>query len=162
MIEVLILNHPKTLPTGYSSRSREEYPPHISVDVDQNPPHGIVGIMESKFLSDLSSLSLAQKTVLAKGRLQTVANLLLATPTVLAQKCRVPIKEMEGIIDLVCRELAPQSRPLREVAHIGEEKFTTGDSHLDAVLGGGSRTGMLWRYLERTMQGKPSSLCSCL
>ena len=65
-------------------------------------------------------------------------------PADAAKKCRIPVKEIEILIDLVCKELAPQPQTLRDVADLGEEKFTTGDSHIDDVLGGGVRTGMLW------------------
>ncbi|KAJ2975086.1 hypothetical protein NUW54_g11786 [Trametes sanguinea] len=91
---------------------------------------------------------------LGRPKVQTVSELLLAAPSELAKKCRIPFKEMEALVDAVSKELAPQPRPLKEVAHIGEEKFTTGDSHLDDVLGGGIRTGMLWEISGENNAGK--------
>ncbi|KAJ8457077.1 hypothetical protein ONZ51_g11746 [Trametes cubensis] len=110
--------------------------------------------MESKFLSDLGNLTMAQKTTLARGKLQTVSDLLLMKPADAAKKCRIPVKEIEILIDLVCKELAPQPQTLRDVADLGEEKFTTGDSHIDDVLGGGVRTGMLWEISGENNAGK--------
>lgn len=51
---------------------------------------------------------------------------------------------MDKLIDLVCQEVAPQPQLLSDIAYLGDEKITTGDAHLDEVLGGGIRTGMLW------------------
>ena len=67
---------------------------------------------------------------------------------------------------------------LEDIAHHGDEKFSTGDAILDIALEGGIRTGMVWEIVgERytvcknmtTMsthhrllvgQARPSSLCS--
>lgn len=77
------------------------------------------------------------------GKLQTVSDLLLKKPTDLAKKCRTQLKDMEVIINLVCKELDRLPALLRDVAHLGEERFTSGESALDDTLGGGIHTGML-------------------
>ena len=51
---------------------------------------------------------------------------------------------MDVIVGIVCKELYQPPSPLREVANLGTEAFTTGDDFVDKVLGGGLRTGMLW------------------
>ena len=76
--------------------------------------------------------------------MQTISDLLLVRPSEAAQRCRMPLREMEGILNLVCTELYQRPRPLAEIADLGEETFTTGDECIDKVLGGGLRTSMLW------------------
>ncbi|KAI0670598.1 P-loop containing nucleoside triphosphate hydrolase protein [Trametes maxima] len=61
---------------------------------------------------------------------------------------------MEALIDLVCKELASPPRLLREVVHLGAEKFTTGDTNLDEVLSGGIRIGMVWELAGENNAGK--------
>ena len=118
--------------------------------------------MESRYLASFNSLSMAQKTLLAKGmhicialtsahflingtgKLQTVSQLLLDKSAELAKRCKTTLKDMESIINLVCKELEQPPLRLRDVADIGEEKFTTGDDAIDQALGCGLRTGMIW------------------
>ena len=76
--------------------------------------------------------------------MQTISDLLLVRPSEAAQRCRMTLKEVEGLLGLVCAELYQPPLPLAEVADAGEEMFTTGDDCFDKVLGGGIRTGMLW------------------
>ncbi len=78
------------------------------------------------------------------AKLQTVSDLLLKKPVDLAKKCRIPAREMETIVNMVCKELYQPPTLLRDVANVGEEKFTTGESHMDKALGGGVRTGFIW------------------
>ncbi|OBZ75189.1 DNA repair protein XRCC3 [Grifola frondosa] len=95
-------------------------------------------------LSSIPSLSVTQKAALRTGKIVTVEDLLLKAPANLAKSCRIHVKEVENITDLVCKELAQEPRLLADVSREGEEKFTTGDPALDEALGGGIRTGMVW------------------
>ena len=81
---------------------------------------------------------------LHSAKLKTVSDLLPRKPKEMATKCRMKLNELNELIDLVCQELYQPPKLLRDVAHVGEERFTTGDSVLDDVLGGGVRTGMVW------------------
>ncbi|KAI0807241.1 P-loop containing nucleoside triphosphate hydrolase protein [Fomes fomentarius] len=61
---------------------------------------------------------------------------------------------MEAIMNLVCKELDRPPALLRDVAHLGEERFTSGESALDDILGGGIYTGMLWEISGENNAGK--------
>lgn len=74
----------------------------------------------------------------------TASNLLVKRVPDVAKKCKMPITDMEQLIDLVCQELYQSPRTIRAVDRIGEEIFTTGERYLDEALGGGLRTGMVW------------------
>ena len=78
------------------------------------------------------------------AKLKTVSDLLPRKPKEMATKCRMKLKELNELIDLVCKELYQPPKLLRDVAHAGEERFTTGNPALDDALGGGIRTGMVW------------------
>ncbi|KAH9946299.1 P-loop containing nucleoside triphosphate hydrolase protein [Epithele typhae] len=97
---------------------------------------------------------MAQKTTLARGKVQTVADLLLKSSADTAKKCRITLKEVQTITDIVCGELEQPPQPLSEAIGIGEGVFTTGDAAVDACLGGGIRTGMLWEICGENNAGK--------
>ena len=78
------------------------------------------------------------------GKVKTISELLLKKPTDVASLCKISLKETEALIDLVCNELYQPPSLLRDVADLGEETITTGDTALDSVLGGGFRTSMVW------------------
>jgi len=82
----------------------------------------------------------------------TVADILLIGPSDVAKKCRVPVKDAECILDVVCSALAKQPRTLEYFDD--EEMFTTGDSMLDEAFGGGIRTMMLWEIVGESAAGK--------
>jgi DNA repair protein RAD57 len=103
----------------------------------------------------------------------------LNTPQDIAKRCKTSPLEIKRIIDTVLKAI-PLHRlnVLEDIAHDGDEMFSTGDAILDNVLEGGMRTGMVWevvgeRYavIQNTTvmllnlrllvgQAKPSSLCS--
>ncbi|KAJ7940253.1 hypothetical protein B0H13DRAFT_2299292 [Mycena leptocephala] len=103
--------------------------------------------MDSLQLATLPYLAQNQKGALEKGNLQTVAELLLISPQDLGRRCRIPPLEAKSIFDIVCQNNAPQIRSLADVAEDPEQVWSTGDSYLDAALGGGLRTGMVWEIL---------------
>ena len=50
------------------------------------------------------------------------------------------------LLDTVCSEFMPKPRTLDTIP-TGPGIFTTGDNALDAALGGGIRTGMVWEVV---------------
>lgn len=71
-------------------------------------------------------------------------DVLMIAPQDLARKCRVPLVEAQSIVDIVCRALDRPPSLLEDLERSGTDAFTTGDSTLDGILGGGIRPGMIW------------------
>ncbi|KAJ7135023.1 P-loop containing nucleoside triphosphate hydrolase protein [Mycena crocata] len=109
--------------------------------------------MDSLQLSALSYLTQSQKGALKKGNLETVADLLLVSPQDLGRRCRISPIEAGKIIKAVCEKNAPQIRSLASIMD-QEQTCSTGDSYLDAALGGGIRTGMIWEVFGQSAAGK--------
>ncbi|KAJ7098148.1 P-loop containing nucleoside triphosphate hydrolase protein [Mycena belliarum] len=109
--------------------------------------------MQSSQLSTLPYLTYGQKTALKKGDLQTVADLLLVSPQDLARRCKIAPLEAKGIFNTVCEHNPPRISSLFQVDD-QEQICSTGDSHLDIVLGGGLRTGMVWEIFGQSAAGK--------
>lgn len=68
----------------------------------------------------------------------------------LSKRCKLPPFEVKYLTELVCKNLAPRTRTLREwISHHGVAQgwLSTGDATLDRVLGGGVRTGMVWEFV---------------
>ena len=82
------------------------------------------------------------------GNLETVSDLLLNTPQEIAKRCKISPFEIKRIIDTVLNAI-PLRRlnVLEDIAHDGDEKFSTGDAILDIALEGGIRTGMVWEVV---------------
>lgn len=68
-------------------------------------------------------------------------------PQDVKRKCRIEHSVYQSIIDTVCKALNHGPRRLGEIAHEGKDMFTTGDSLLDEILGGGLRTTMIWELV---------------
>jgi DNA repair protein RAD57 len=66
------------------------------------------------------------------------------SPQDLGRKCRISPLEAKSIFNTVCQNNAPQIRSLADVEDDQEQVCSTGDGYLDAALGGGLRTGMVW------------------
>ncbi|KAJ7694125.1 P-loop containing nucleoside triphosphate hydrolase protein [Mycena rosella] len=109
--------------------------------------------MYSEQLSALPYLTHSQKAVLKKGNLQTIPELLFASPQDLARRCRISPLEAKAIFNTVCENNPPQIISLAEEDD-QEQICSTGDAHLDAALGGGLRTGMLWEIFGQSAAGK--------
>jgi predicted ATP-dependent serine protease len=86
-------------------------------------------------------------TAIHSGGISSISDLLLTSPNAIAKQCHLSPLEIKGIIASVCKEQYRQVRQLDDVEHEGDEVFTTGDSRLDDVLGGGIRTGMIWEIV---------------
>lgn len=91
--------------------------------------------------------------VLRRGSFITVADLMLADPSDVMRKCRIPLDQAKKLIDLVCRELRPAGRRLDDPS-VELYIFTSGDAALDAALGGGIRAGMIWEVVGESAAGK--------
>ncbi|KAG7452751.1 P-loop containing nucleoside triphosphate hydrolase protein [Guyanagaster necrorhizus] len=92
------------------------------------------------------------------GNYLTPDDVLFAPPEELARRCRISPLEAKRIVQILFQEDLCGIQSLKELVHEGEEKFTTGDEHLDGALGGGIRTGMLWEVVgERFVVFDPSS-----
>ncbi|KAF8553411.1 P-loop containing nucleoside triphosphate hydrolase protein, partial [Imleria badia] len=83
-----------------------------------------------------------------------VADILLATPSDISRACKIPPHEVNKIISLICREHAQPPRPLQTLLSDANESFTTGDSELDSILGGGITTAMVWEVVGESAAGK--------
>ncbi|KAJ7109141.1 P-loop containing nucleoside triphosphate hydrolase protein, partial [Mycena epipterygia] len=86
--------------------------------------------------------------------LQTVAELLLVSPQDLGRRCRISPLEAKGILTIVCANNSPQISCLAASVDDEEQICSTGDSYLDAALGGGFRTGMVWEIFGQSAAGK--------
>lgn len=82
------------------------------------------------------------------GKVLTLSDLLLTTPSIISKQCRINIAEVQNIIDTVCEKHSHLSEPLsKQYSRCDDELFTTGDGELDNALGGGIRTGMVWEIV---------------
>ena len=86
----------------------------------------------------------AAYTCASVGKLQTVSDLLLIPPSDATRKCRTTPRDMQLIIDLVCKELYEAPQPLSDIVSAIDETFTSGDHQIDKILGGGFRPGIVW------------------
>ncbi|KAG6376048.1 hypothetical protein JVT61DRAFT_2016 [Boletus reticuloceps] len=81
------------------------------------------------------------------GGFRDVSDILLAAPSDISNACRLPPSEVNKIISHIYREHAQPSRPLQSFLSHADESFTTGDSELDTILGGGIMTAMVWEVV---------------
>ncbi|KAJ6547324.1 P-loop containing nucleoside triphosphate hydrolase protein [Mycena capillaripes] len=111
--------------------------------------------MDSLQLATLPYLTHTHKAALKKVNLQTVAELLLVSPQDLGRRCRISPLEAKSIFSTVCQNNPSQIRPLADVMEEDQERVcSTGDTYLDAALGGGLRTGMVWEIFGQSAAGK--------
>ena len=83
---------------------------------------------------------------IVSGRYTTVTDLLLVEPLEIAKKCKLQHAAVVEMLDTVCSEFMPKPRTLDTIP-TSPGIFTTGDNALDAALGGGIRTGMVWEVV---------------
>ncbi|KAI0050003.1 P-loop containing nucleoside triphosphate hydrolase protein, partial [Auriscalpium vulgare] len=108
--------------------------------------------MDEPTLSSLPGFSTVQRAALSRGRLLTVSDVLFLSPPDLARKCRIPPQDAHAIVHVVCKALERVPQPLSTAE--SSETFTTGDAHLDRILGGGIRAGMVWEIVGEGAAGK--------
>ncbi|KAF5367198.1 hypothetical protein D9758_003925 [Tetrapyrgos nigripes] len=122
----------------------------------------------SPVLATHPAFTYAQKALLRKGRILTVSDLVLTPAEEIARRCRVALSEIQPLVELACRGQPIQARTLEDIfgpsddeddqitrqLRLTGEKFTTGDEILDAALGGGLQTGMVWEIVGESSAGK--------
>ncbi|CAA7269348.1 unnamed protein product [Cyclocybe aegerita] len=100
-------------------------------------------------------LTFSELGLLRKGNFRTVTDLLSNTVQDIAKKCKASPLEIKRIVEKVL-----DATPYHHISRLdnlqdeSEEKFTTGDIILDAALGGGIRTGMVWEVVGESAAGK--------
>ncbi|KAJ3969130.1 P-loop containing nucleoside triphosphate hydrolase protein [Lentinula raphanica] len=107
-------------------------------------------------LASLAALSSSQKALLKRGKITTVSDLILTPAQDIARKCRISPLEIIAIVDAVSK--AHQIHPLTLEELLAPPNLygtcTSGDARLDATLGGGFRTGMIWEVAGESAAGK--------
>ncbi|KAL0947189.1 hypothetical protein HGRIS_013313 [Hohenbuehelia grisea] len=106
--------------------------------------------------SGFQDLSPIQKAILKKGNVEGLESLLLHAPNDVARKCKASVAEIQAILATLC---IASSHPLKtleelETQHDDRATFTTGDITLDAALGGGIETSMVWEVVGESAAGK--------
>ena len=77
-------------------------------------------------------------------------------PHEIAKRLRTSLSEAHAIVAAIYKEIAKNSLKIVKISECPDEKFTTGDSVLDRVTGGGIRTGMIWEVVgERYASNSP-------
>lgn len=82
--------------------------------------------------------------------MNTVADIVLTPPQDLAKRCRVSSSEISQLIRDICQNQGSLQFTFRTFEHTTEDDpktLTLGDVILDAALGGGLRTGMIWEIV---------------
>ncbi|KAJ7632401.1 P-loop containing nucleoside triphosphate hydrolase protein [Roridomyces roridus] len=109
--------------------------------------------MDELQISALPYLTQSQKSVLKRGGLQTAADVVLTPPQELARQCKISPLDAKALINTVCENNSPQ---LQSLAVVSDQDLvcSTGDNYLDAALGGGLRTGLVWEVFGQSSAGK--------
>lgn len=110
--------------------------------------------MDNVLLTAVDGFNPIHKAALRRGGLVKATDVLMIAPQDLARKCRVPLVEAQSIVDIVCRALDRPPSLLEDLERSGTDAFTTGDSTLDGILGGGIRPGMIWELAGEGASGK--------
>lgn len=98
-----------------------------------------------------------QELTTSTGGIRLVADLLLAAPRDLAKVLKLPIAEVHAILKSISKELVGTHVRWKNLDDFRHETFSTGDDRIDALLGGGIRTGMVWelageRFVARVIR----------
>lgn len=75
-----------------------------------------------------------------------MSDLVLYPPNDLAKKLRMPLSEIQKLVQIVCKEVAQQLDDESRHRSPSDACFTTGDEILDEAIGGGIRTNMVWEF----------------
>ncbi|EIN03673.1 P-loop containing nucleoside triphosphate hydrolase protein [Punctularia strigosozonata HHB-11173 SS5] len=106
-------------------------------------------------LDTLKCLTVPQRAMLRKGNFKTVPDVLCPPPSDVAKRCRVHISEVNRALDAICTELRRPTHPLQDAFDDAVSgTITTADDALDALLGGGIQTGMMWDVSGESAAGK--------
>ncbi|KAH9043004.1 hypothetical protein EDB84DRAFT_1559290 [Lactarius hengduanensis] len=93
------------------------------------------------------------------GGLVTVSDVFFSPVYDVSQKCRLAPQAVQEIFDAIAHAIDHPPSLLRDVIRDGSETITTGDVHLDKMLGGGIRVGMIWELLPVAQGGLNGSAC---
>ncbi|KAJ3921081.1 P-loop containing nucleoside triphosphate hydrolase protein [Lentinula edodes] len=107
-------------------------------------------------LASHTALSSSQKALLKRGKIVTISDLILTPVQDISRRCRVSPLEINAIVDTVCRAHPIRASTLDDLLS-PPNLFgicTSGDACLDAVVGGGFRTGMIWEVVGESAAGK--------
>ncbi|KAH8983542.1 P-loop containing nucleoside triphosphate hydrolase protein [Lactarius hatsudake] len=110
--------------------------------------------MADTLLSSIPGISPSRQLALKKGGLVTVSDVLFSPVYDVSQKCRLTPQAVQEIFDAIAHAVNPPPNLLRDVIRDGSETITTGDVHLDKMLGGGIRVGMIWELVGEGASGK--------
>ena len=78
--------------------------------------------------------------------LKLVQDIVLRPQPDLARQLKLPLDDVLAMLNAVSRELNEKPRRVSEVVASRKTRFTTGDSLLDQLIGGGMRTEMIWEF----------------
>ncbi|KIK63879.1 hypothetical protein GYMLUDRAFT_196861 [Collybiopsis luxurians FD-317 M1] len=102
-----------------------------------------------------ASLSSSQRALLQRGNIASVSDLILTPVQDIARRSRVSPLEIKSIVDAVCKSSPINAPTLAQLSLPNSCAIcTSGDTLLDAALGGGFRTGMLWEVVGESAAGK--------
>ncbi|KAJ4501649.1 P-loop containing nucleoside triphosphate hydrolase protein [Lentinula lateritia] len=107
-------------------------------------------------LASHTALSASQKALLKRGKIVTISDLILTPVQDISRRCRVSPLEINAIVDTVCRAHPIHASTLHDLLS-PPNLFgicTSGDACLDAIVGGGFRTGMIWEVVGESAAGK--------
>ncbi|KAK7023755.1 RAD51b protein [Favolaschia claudopus] len=110
--------------------------------------------MDSTHVADVAYLTSSQKAALKKGNVRTLADVVLLSIKELSTRCKISPLEATTIFNTICSTNSPQIIPLSHPTRAQQQIYSTGDTHLDAALGGGFRTGMVWEIFGQSAAGK--------
>lgn len=84
------------------------------------------------------------KADFTQGKIILFSELILTPPSDISRRSKRPLSDIEDIIENACKEYSSTACVFTRLEDATAHKFTTGDAHLDNILGGGIRTGMVW------------------
>lgn len=113
-----------------------------------------------RLLTDMPELSSAQRASLKKGNIRTVADLMFTSHKDISSRCKLPPLAVKGLVDIVCRALYSDPRPVPELVSSSPTVFTTGEPQLDQALGQGICTGRVWEIVGERQVLHVSTLTS--
>lgn len=105
------------------------------------PDLGVAGVTRRIRLSK----STVSESCIAK--IHSIADLVLSSPIDIAKGSRITMNHAQAILDDTCRELASEPMRLDSKSLPTTQAFTTGDEILDAMVGDGVRSGMVWEFV---------------
>jgi DNA repair protein RAD57 len=88
-------------------------------------------------------MQLAHDSLSNAGGIETITDLLVYSPNDIAKRCKMPISDIMNTVNTASKNQEHYYLCLDNFTP-EDDVFTTGDSLLDDILGGGIKTGMVW------------------